>query len=100
MTVERCQIVNIRTGQIVAEFDDYIPAFEYRRDVLTPKLAQPWKCPYHIVFPDDPDYIAAQAEFDRFRRQSEADIAALPVALVQGELFDIPELVDMWKAGR
>lgn len=84
---DRFQLRNIRTGETIGEFTDFIAAWNHRRDVLTPRLANPWKNPWHIHDPDDPDYLAAQAAFEAFRRDSEARIAALPKRAVQGELF-------------
>lgn len=41
-------IVNQRTGQQVAGFDDYIEAAVYRRDVLRPTLPPDAPCPFAI----------------------------------------------------
>jgi hypothetical protein len=41
-------IVDQRTGIEVAEFDDYVAAAVYRRDVLRPKLSPDAPCPYAI----------------------------------------------------
>ena len=90
---ERVQLVNIRTDEVVWEGTDFVEAWNYRRDVLTPKLHNPWKCPYHIRYPDDPDYIAAQKRFEAFRVQALKDLKALPQRMTQGELFDVPGLL-------
>lgn len=90
---ERVQLRNIRNGDIIGGFADYIEAATYRRDVLTPMLAQPWKNPWHIHYPDDPDYLAAQARFDEFCRESEKWIAELPGRPVQEEMFAMTDFI-------
>ena len=41
-------IVNQRTGQEVAGFEEYADARDYRRDVLRPQLGPDAPCPYAI----------------------------------------------------
>ncbi|MGB8402617.1 MAG: hypothetical protein WCE30_00925 [Mycobacterium sp.] len=41
-------IIDQRTGQEVARFDDYVVAAVYRRDELRPKLRPNQPCPYAI----------------------------------------------------
>ena len=86
------RIENIRARELVAEFDDYVPAAEYRRDVLRPQLHPRAQCPYQIVI-DCPELRAEEERFEQFCRETAEQIAALPKRMVQGELFDVPALL-------
>ncbi len=41
-------IIDTRTGEEVAEFDEFLDAAVYRRDVLRPQLPLDAQCPYEI----------------------------------------------------
>lgn len=41
-------IINQRTGALVASFESYVAAAEFRRDVLRPGLAPDAPCPFAI----------------------------------------------------
>lgn len=81
------QVVNLQTGRVMGTFADYVSAATYRRDVLIPRLADPARCPYHVINQSDADYRAASADLERHRQESTQRIAALRRRPVQGELF-------------
>lgn len=81
------EVVNLQTGRIMGTFPDYVAAATYRRDALIPRLADPARCPYHVIDTDDPEYRDASADLERHRQESTQRIAALPKPAIQGELF-------------